>query len=179
MRPLIANPSINRAYCQADRNTFNMKPVRQLLTRWVSGAAVIVDPFARESKWGTITNDINPAMTTDYHMDAAEFAELLLSDGIKADAVLFDPPYSLEQAKRSYETAGKHFSKQDAWRVNRWNETKNALAEIVIPRGIVISFGWSSSGFGKRRQMYLEEILMVNHGAGHHDTIIVVERKTY
>ncbi len=43
--------------------------------------------------------------------------------------------------------------------------------------GYAISFGWNSSGFGKKRGFEIIEILLVAHGGRHNDTIVTVERK--
>jgi hypothetical protein len=170
-------PIINRAWCAPSAATFEIKPIRELLSRWLTDKRAIVDPFARGSQWGSVTNDINPQTSAHHHMDATAFAKMLADQGYVADAILFDPPYSLEQAKRCYEMVGRHFAKQDAWDVNRWTRAKDHLSDLLEPGGIVISFGWHSSGFGLKRGYSLEEILMVCHGAGHHDTICTVERK--
>lgn len=52
------------------------------------------------------------------------------------------------------------------------------IARIVAPGGLVISFGWDSTGMGKGRGFETVEILLVNHGACHNDTIVTVERKS-
>lgn len=57
------------------------------------------------------------------------------------------------------------------------NNVKAILATKVKEGGIVISFGWSSQGFGKERGFEIEEILLVPHGGHHYDTIVTVERK--
>lgn len=48
---------------------------------------------------------------------------------------------------------------------------------IVHQGGIVISFGWNSTGIGKKYGFEKIEILLVAHGSQHNDTIVVVERK--
>lgn len=36
----------------------------------------VIDPFANDSKYGTITNDLNSAFDTDYHLDTLDFFKL-------------------------------------------------------------------------------------------------------
>jgi len=62
---------------------------------------------------------------------------------------------------------------QSSWRKKHINE----ISRILKPNGIVISFGWNSSGVGKVRGFEIIEILLVAHGGMHNDTICTVERK--
>jgi hypothetical protein len=51
------------------------------------------------------------------------------------------------------------------------------MSRIIKPDGIIMCFGWNSSGVGIKRGMKLVEILMVSHGGSHNDTIVTVEKK--
>lgn len=135
---------------------------------------VIVDPFANGSKYGTVTNDLNPAFDTNYHMDALDFLKMIGSES--ADMVLYDPPYSLRQVKECYEGFGVTVTAEHtkaSWRAKHLDE----IARITKPNGICISFGWNSNGVGKKRGFEIIEILLVAHGGSKHDTIVTVERK--
>ena len=75
----------------------------------------ICDPFARESfttsspqGLNVITNDLNPEMPTDFHMEANDFGEFCVEKNRKFDLILFDPPYNLSQLKRQYDGIGKN-----------------------------------------------------------------------
>jgi hypothetical protein len=120
------------------------------------------------------TNDLSFEFNAKNHMDALEFAEKLEGE---FNGVLFDPPYSLEQCKRSYEDVGRKFTMRDGQIVNRWTKLKDLLSSRIKPNCEAICFGWNSMGFGKGRGFELEEILLVAHGSGHNDTIVTVERK--
>lgn len=136
--------------------------------------SVIVDPFANGSKYGTVTNDLNPAFDTNYHMDALDFLKMIGSES--ADMVLYDPPYSLRQVKECYEGFGVTVTAEHtkaSWRAKHLDE----IARITKPNGICISFGWNSNGVGKKRGFEIIEILLVAHGGSKHDTIVTVERK--
>ena len=116
----------------------------------------ICDPFARKS-WITekpqglnvITNDLNPEMPTDFHLEANDFAEKMLKDGQQFDLILFDPPYNLTQLKKQYQGIGKDL---EMWQVlNPFTRCKAALAQCLRPGGSIISFGFGSRGFGEWR----------------------------
>ena len=92
-------------------NTFTIKPIKEIVEHEVNmvknngNEAVIVDPFANNSKYGTITNDLNPEFATTYHKDALEFLKSIKSESV--DLVLYDPPYSISQASEMYKSYGK------------------------------------------------------------------------
>ena len=53
----------NRAFSMPNSQTFSMKPIKEFVEHWIGVAysaqdrnnPVVVDPFARDSKYGTIT----------------------------------------------------------------------------------------------------------------------------
>ena len=69
---------IERIWAMSNSRTFNIKPIQKFVERHLINASVIVDPFANECKYGTITNDLNPEFDTTYHLDALDFLNLLL-----------------------------------------------------------------------------------------------------
>jgi len=107
-------------------------------------------------------------------LDAADFMKRFADNSI--DLVFYDPPYSLRQVSECYKNVGLDVTSettQSSWRTKHINE----IARIVKPNGIVMCFGWNSSGIGKKRGFELIEILLVAHGGSHNDTICTVERK--
>jgi len=166
---------MTRVFAMPNAATFAMPPVRAFLERYRCEAGLSVDPFAGSSRIAHITNDLRDVGAA-HRLDALAFLERLRDDGTRPDLVLFDPPYSLRQLKECYESAGLAFGKRDGWRPNRWTAERDVIAAILAPGGVVLSFGWSSNGMGKARGFELQEVLLVNHGAGHHDTICVAER---
>ena len=117
------------------------------------GDVSICDPFAREcftnQLENCVTNDMNPAFPTDYNLEFADFAKVMRKKNVLFDLILFDPPYSLRQLKEHYDGIG---SKMALWQSqNMWREGKDLLARQVNVGGYVISLGWTTSGFGKKR----------------------------
>lgn len=87
----------SRVWSMPHPDTFSIRPIRDLLGRVIadSGAKSILDPFARNSKFATVTNDMNPNTKADYHMEAVAFLDMLLAEGRSQEAfdmVLLDPP---------------------------------------------------------------------------------------
>lgn len=161
-----------REWAMPDKWTFNILPIQKLLARYVEDGIGWIDPFAGENSPAEITNDLNPARLTTFHLHAKDFA-LQLNGQFKG--VLFDPPYSLRQTKECYDGIGYGMSLEDTQLFP--NNVKNILAPKIQHGGIAISFGWNSGGFGLNLGFKIIEILLVPHGGHHHDTIVTVERK--
>jgi len=145
--------------------TFQIKPIAELLARYVGDGKGWIDPFAGENSPAESTNDINPDRPTTYHLDAFDFANILEP---KLKGVLFDPPYSAHQAVTTYKGFGK---RQQA------SVIMDVIGEKIASSGLAISCGWNSNGFGNSMGFEIIEILLVAHGGGHNDTIVTVERK--
>ena len=164
----------SRTWSMPNALTFTIKPIKELVERYAEQAKVIIDPFANQSKYGTITNDLNPDYDTDYHMDAIEFLEILPGDS--ADMIILDPPYSNRQVSEHYKSQGKKIT---GWHTGAgWmSKIKNETARILKNGGIALVCGWNSNGIGITRQFKMIEILLVPHGGSKNDTIVTVERK--
>jgi hypothetical protein len=171
----IAMPPALRVFAQPTSATFTSPPVKALLARYLAG--VSVDPFARGSSLATITNDLDPNQPAQYHMHAEEFADLLTAQGVVADVILLDPPYSYRQCIEVYKSVGREWLTDDQQQVCRWSRLKDKLAMMLRPGGIAISFGWNTNGFGKSRGFEALEYLCIAHGSAHNDTLVTVERK--
>jgi len=161
---------INRTWAMPSRWTFTIKPIAELLARYVGDGKGWIDPFAGESSPAEITNDINPARPSMYHLDANIFLQQL--DG-QYNGILFDPPYSLRQVKEVYDSLGK---KMTGLELN-FGDIRELVKNKIKPNGIAISFRWNSIGIGKKKGFEIIEILLVCHGRAHNDTIVTVERK--
>ena len=90
---------INRIWAMPNKWTFQIQPIKELVSRYVGDGKGWIDPFAGMTSPAEITNDLNPECPAKYHMDALDFLKQL--DG-QYKGVLFDPPYSAEQCLRKY-----------------------------------------------------------------------------
>jgi hypothetical protein len=170
---------ISRSWAMPNAETFSIPPIKALLARYDMGDCII-DPFARSSSYAPIwSNDLSPSTGARFHLHAEEFADLLIAKKITASFVLFDPPYSMNQIKEVYQSVGREWGKDDAQQMSRWARLRTKLGLLVKVGGIAVSFGWSTTGFGRVRDFLPIEYLIVNHGSGHHDTLCTVERKTH
>jgi len=155
-------------------DTFSVKPIGEFVRKYLHG--VSVDPFARNKRWATHTNDLNPNTAAEHHMDATDYLDMLWAQKVLADVMIIDPPYSPRQVKECYDSIGHKMKQGDALLGAVRKRLKAAICNVLKPGGAVLTFGWNSVGMGKNLQFQLEEILLVCHGSDHNDTICVAER---
>ena len=165
-----------RVWAMPSANTFDCKPIGELVQHYLRQSTVSIDPFARNKRWATYTNDLNPNTLAEYHLDAKDFLELMLENKEEVDLVIFDPPYSASKLKECYESIGLEDWGSDT-RTTGWTKERDLIHQLLIGGGIVVSCGWDSIGMGKGRGYTFLNGLLVCHGACHHDTIVTVEQK--
>jgi len=132
---------INRIFAMANLNTFSCQPIGLFVKKYLEKSTVSIDPFARDTDIATYTNDLNPETKAKYHLKAEDFLQELVNQGVKADLVIFDPPYSMEQCKRSYESYGYQFTYEDSLYVIRWTKEKNLISKLLGIGGVFLHFG--------------------------------------
>lgn len=164
---------IERIWAMPNKWTFTIKPIKELLSEEVKG--FWADPFSGLNSPAQMKNDLNPKMKADLNMDALSFLESLKPDSL--DGILFDPPYSITQAKECYEGFGMENLKIKPTSMQYWSKCKDAMMKAIKKEGKAICFGWSSMGLGINRGFKMERILLVPHGGSKNDTIVTVEIK--
>jgi len=165
-------PIFSREWAMPNKWTFKIKPIKNLIERYVGNGKNWIDPFSGESHFTEITNDLNPDRKAQYNLKCEDFIKLLPGP---FKGCLFDPPYSNEQTKRSYESLGIRYTFEDSHGL--FQSEKKLIAPKIKVGGFVICLGWNSNGFGKKLGFELIEVLLVAHGSMHNDTIVTVERK--
>lgn len=163
---------IKRIWAMPNKKTFSIKPIKELIEKYVKNPGNWIDPFAGESNIAGVTNDLNASKNALYSMEALDF--LKIQHDNYSEGVLFDPPYSPRQLKECYDGVGEvlHDTKSSVW--SSW---KDEISKKIKVGGYCLSFGWSSQGLGKNRGFEIIEILLVPHGGNHNDTICVVEKR--
>jgi hypothetical protein len=165
---------INRAWAMPSKDTFTIKPISELLKRYVGDGKGWIDPFAGENSPAEVTNDHNPEKPTLHHLEAEEFVNLFEDNQFIGG--LFDPPYSYRQVSEHYKVLGKKATQVDT-STRFYNRVLNPLADRIKVGGFCISFGWNTNAMGKNRGFEIVEILIVAHGGHHNDTLVTVEVK--
>lgn len=166
-----------RVWDMPNPDTFDGNEISGFVQKYLMKSRVSVDPFARNKRWATHTNDLNPNTAAEFHLDALEFLKEMKFLNVQADLVIFDPPYSVCQVKECYESIGIEFQHKDTQRTAAWTPERDLINKLLTKDGIVLSFGWNSIGMGKERGFEIIEGLLVCHGSTHHDTICMAERR--
>jgi len=161
---------IERIFEMPNKWTFQMPKLRKWVLQWLPVGGKVLNIFAGKTKLNEyngaiIYNDINPDLDVDYHYDAMEISKYFEPKSF--DAILFDPPYTYHQTTRQY--GGKtHIIVTKA---------KMEADKLLKAGGIVVSLGFNSTGFSKKRGYKKLGILLVNCGGEHNDIIVTVEQK--
>jgi len=93
-----------RQWAMPNKHTFLIKPIGNLIRRYVGNGLGWIDAFAGENSPAETKNDLNPEKPTEYHLDALEFLRSIKDES--AIGVIYDPPYSMTQAKECYDKFG-------------------------------------------------------------------------
>jgi len=109
---------------------------------------VIIDPFARDCPLGTITNDLNPETSAEYHLDALEFLATLANERI----------YGL---KSNLYTDSRYFKK-----------VMMELGRILKPGAHLLRFGYTTSTMN--RSLELVRLWVVNFYSARNDVLVTL-----
>lgn len=167
----------NREWAMPSHETFTIPPIAAFVDKYIRESTISIDPFARDFTRATHTNDLNPDTLAGNHFYAIDFLKLLYEKDIKADLVIFDPPYNINQVKTCYNKFGIDIKQEDAQKICSWVPEKLIINNLLKVNGVFLHFGWHTNGMGKNRAYHIEEILLVAHGGPHYDTICMAERK--
>ena len=91
---------IARIWAMPNKWTFKIKPIKEIVDRYVGDGKGWIDPFAGMNSPAEFTNDLNLKANAKYHLKAIDFINLMNGQTFKG--VLFDPPYSGRQVKECY-----------------------------------------------------------------------------
>ena len=153
--------------------TFRMKPIKRFIEKELWKAKTVLIPFAGEVRYQQHPNiiyiDIEPGLPLPYTQgDSFQVLPQFVQEQKKFDLILSDPPYTSFQAIHTYHNE----QLQDI------TFLKECYDKLLVPNGVIIHFGFNSSGMGKSRYYKKEELLVVNLGGSHNDIIVLKERKT-
>lgn len=145
---------ITREWAMPNSKTFKIKPITEIIKKYVKEIDIVLDPFANEHSIKNeinckkyISNDIDKNFDTDYHLEAQDFLKLFDNNSI--DIVLFDPPYSGRQVKECYSRLGKTVTMNDT-NAGYFTKFKTEISRVIKKNGICISCGWNTNGIRKK-----------------------------
>ena len=89
---------ITRVRAAPSAHTFTIKPIKELVTRYIGTGEGWIDPFAGDNSPAEFTNDHNPEKKARWHMEAEAFCKMMVMSshnaGVKFKGALVDPPLS-------------------------------------------------------------------------------------
>lgn len=173
----MTKPVISRTWAMPNADTFSVKPIGEFVQRYLAMSKCSVDPFARNKRWATFTNDLNPETLAEFHLDAEDFLREMARRGNSFDLALMDPPYSPRQISECYKAAGRTVGMVETQNAVLYKRVRDALVGVLRPGAIVLSFGWNSAGMGKGRGFEIMELMLCCHGSAHNDTICLAEQR--
>lgn len=135
--------NFTRTWAMPSSNTFQIKPIKELIEKYVDKKMLWIDPFANSNKIATITNDLDPQYKTDFNMDALEFLKQFADKSVFG--ILLDPPYSPRQVSECYKSLGMTVNTQTT-QSSFWSALKKQISRILIDDGYCISCAWNSGG---------------------------------
>ena len=177
IQTLPSTPSIfRRVWAMPSADTFSVPPMGDFVKRFLRSSVVSIDPFARNKRWATHTNDMNPNTEAEHHMEARDFMRMMVADEVVADLIIFDPPYSPRQVSEVYSEIGLTATMRDTQTAAMKKQCRQLIRKLSKPGTVVLSFGWNSVGMGPGWETL--ETLLVCHGGDHNDTICLAQRMT-
>jgi hypothetical protein len=165
---------IQYRWSMPDKQTFNMKPVREFILKEIVKHNQILIPFAGWTRFRfkpqiKITYiDIKPDLPKPYFLgDCIDIMKNLIKQGKKYSLILSDPPFSMYQAVHTYNNK----KMQDITHI------RNLYNQLLLVGGIIISCGYNTTGMSTKRGFEKTELLIVNCGGSHNDFLILKEKQ--
>lgn len=154
-------------------DTFSVRPIGDFVRRYLAASKVSVDPFARNKRWATLTNDLNPETEAEYHLDAEDFLKLLASRSAKADLVIFDPPYSPRQISECYKSIGREVGMKETQNAALYARVRNAIAPVLTGGGYRPIVRLEQCRYGNREKIrdHRTDERVPRRGAQRHDLL--------
>lgn len=104
----MSNIIFNRVWNMPNKNTFDIKPIKELIYKYYKDEYLSIDPFANKNRIAKFTNDLDPEMNCDYNMDAIDFLNMFEEKTV--DFILYDPPFCYDKETEVFTLDGwKYF----------------------------------------------------------------------
>jgi len=157
-----------RYYCvQPNRWTFSSDKIRGEVESALEGR--VLNACAGKTKLQhqdeIIRNDLNPDRDADYHVDVCDISDKIGADSV--DTVVYDPPFSTEQAGSSY----------DGVNVAHEGQAMREIDTVLRPGGRVIKFGFSTTTMPGELDYTRELVVIFNTLGRMNDWLMTVDKR--
>ena len=158
--------------CQPNKWTFQSKKIRRWVEERLQGR--VLNACAGKTKLAhdheIVRNDLDENRDADLHVDVCEIADHLEAESF--DTILYDPPFSENQATRSYE-----LDDGDAVVAGNDAVAKRQFDELLRPGGRVIQFGYTTTCMPMSMKYDRLEAVIWNTLGRSNDYLSVVDKK--
>ena len=155
-----------------NRWTFQSKKIRRWVEERLSGR--VLNACAGKTKLAhddeIVRNDLDTDRDADLHVDVCEITDHL--DAGSIDTIVYDPPFSENQANQSYE-----LEDGEAVVAGRDALAKREFDELLAPGGRVIQFGFSTTCMPAAMDYDRREVAVWNTLGRCNDYLSVVDKK--
>ena len=141
---------ITRLFSLPNKQPYKISHVKKIFKKYVYGHTLDLFPFP-------------------YQQDALITIRNCKTESL--DAITLDPPYSNYQLKKQYEDKGIAMITANR---SYFAKLSEEIKRTMKPGGYLISLGWNSK---RLAGFEFQEIILINHGSNHNDTILTVQRK--
>ena len=152
--------------------TFEVPQIREIVEEWLSGD--VLNACAGKTKLAhdheIVRNDIDEQRDADLHVDVCAIADHV--EPASFDTVVYDPPFSENQANETYDLGGG-----EAVVAGRDAVAKRQFDELLAPGGRVIQFGYTTTCMPTSLGYDRLEVGVWNTLGRSNDYLSVVDRK--
>jgi len=152
---------------QPNRWTFQSNKIRQWVERHLHGRVLNACAGKTHLSHGgeIVRNDYNPEREADYHYDVVEIAEHF--DPNTFDCVVFDPPFSAEQADSSY----------DGVQVAEIGQAMRQFDQLLREGGTVVQMGFTTTCMPGEMDYKRQEVAIFNTLGRMNDWLGTVDKR--
>ncbi len=151
--------------------TFEAKKVRKIVEYKAKGR--VLNLFAGKTRLNIneVRVDISEKFEPNYNIPAGDYLQFAKETGLKFDTIIYDPPWNERKSKEYYKGSKGR-------KIGKFTRLKDDIVSILKGNGITISLGYEITNFGKKRDMNLEEVFVVDPRGEIRPYYIAIESNT-
>ena len=144
------NLNVQHIYANCYSYTFKEKKVLDIVRSLSQGKVLNLFAGKYVVKDGEYRVDLDELMPNlDFVGNAKDFLKINIE---KFDTIIYDPPWNERKSKEFFE--GRY--------IGKFTKLKDDIAKLLNPNGRIISLGYTITNFGKKRNMELSDLTIVN-----------------
>lgn len=132
--------------------TFKAHKVRKIVEKEAKGR--VLNLFAGKIRLNINETrvDISHEFKPEFCMPAEDFLKLAMERGWRYDTVIYDPPWNERKSKEFYN--GEY--------IGQFTKLKDDIVSLLHKNGKIISVGYEITNFGRKRNMDLKKVFVID-----------------